>query len=136
MPKPDHQSHMARAWLHIHAALGRTWKQGVQLLRVDWPVYPRRAEHNTVAERENRRWAEIVRQNAFQSRWPRPTRGSPSKASPPVRSKAMMSPEASDFAWIFVVKPPRERPSACPSSPLLLRPPTHARARRSSRTSE
>jgi hypothetical protein len=41
----------------------------------------------------------------------------PSKASLPVRSKAMISPEASDFAWIFVVKPPRERPSAwltCP----------------------
>jgi hypothetical protein len=40
------------AWasLHIHAARGRTWKQGVQVLRVDWPVYPRRAEHNTVAE--------------------------------------------------------------------------------------
>src|ERR1700728_4596990 len=30
----------------------------------------------------------------------------------------MMSPDASDFAWIFVVKPPRERPSACPSCPL------------------
>src|ERR1700677_11806 len=29
----------------------------------------------------------------------------------------MMSPEASDFAWIFVVKPPRERPSACSSCP-------------------
>ena len=26
-------------------------------LRVDWPVYPRRADHNTVAERRNRRWA-------------------------------------------------------------------------------
>jgi hypothetical protein len=47
----------------------------------------------------------------------------------------MMSPEASDLAWIFVVKPPRERPSACPSCPLLLRRPTHARARWSSRTS-
>jgi hypothetical protein len=55
MPKPDHQSQMARAWLHIHAALARTWKQGVQVLRVDWPVYPRRAEHNTVAEGGNRR---------------------------------------------------------------------------------
>ena len=40
-----------------------------------------------------------------------------------------MSPEASDFAWILVVKPPRERPSAWPSCPPLLRPPTHARAR-------
>jgi hypothetical protein len=61
MPKPDHQSQMARAWLHIHATLGRTWKQGVQVLRVDWPVYPRPAEHNTVAEGGNRRLAEIAR---------------------------------------------------------------------------
>jgi hypothetical protein len=29
----------------------------------------------------------------------------------------MMSPEASDFAWIFVVKPPPKRPSAWPSCP-------------------
>ena len=33
-------------------------EEGVQPLRVDWPVYPRRAEHNTVAEGGNRRWAE------------------------------------------------------------------------------
>jgi len=32
--------------------------------------------------------------------------------SPPVRSKPIMAPDASDLAWIFVVKPPRERPSA------------------------
>ena len=31
---------------------------GSAALRVDWPVYPRRAEHNTVAEGGNRRWAE------------------------------------------------------------------------------
>jgi hypothetical protein len=37
----------------------------------------------------------------------------------------MMSPKASDFAWIFVVKPPRERPSACPSCPPLLRGEAH-----------
>ena len=30
----------------------------MQVLRVDWPVYPRRAEHNTVAEGGNRRLAE------------------------------------------------------------------------------
>jgi hypothetical protein len=48
---------LAWAWLHIHAALRRTWKQGVQVLRVDWPVYPRRAEHNTAADRGNRRSA-------------------------------------------------------------------------------
>jgi hypothetical protein len=29
-------------------------------LRFDWPVYPRRAEHNTVAEGGNRRWADCV----------------------------------------------------------------------------
>jgi hypothetical protein len=44
---------------------------GSAALRVDWPVYPRRAEYNTVAEGGNRRWAETARQNAFQSRWPR-----------------------------------------------------------------
>ena len=33
---------------------------GVQVLRVDWPVYPRRAEHNTVAKGGNRRWAETA----------------------------------------------------------------------------
>ena len=31
---------------------------GSAALRVDWPVYPRRAEHNTVAEGGNRRWAD------------------------------------------------------------------------------
>ena len=41
---------------------------GSAALRVDWPVYPRRAEHNTIAERGNRRWAETARQNRFQSR--------------------------------------------------------------------
>ena len=30
-----------------------------------------RAEHNTIAEGGNRRWAKTARQNAFQSRWPR-----------------------------------------------------------------
>ena len=37
---------------------------GSAALRVDWPVYPRRTEHNTVAEGGNRGWAEIARQNA------------------------------------------------------------------------
>jgi hypothetical protein len=54
MPKPDHRSQMARAWLHFHAARkGRG--SGSAAPRVDWPVYPRRAEHNTVAEGGNRR---------------------------------------------------------------------------------
>jgi hypothetical protein len=34
---------------------------GSAALRVDWPVYPRRAEHNTVAEGGNRGWDEIAR---------------------------------------------------------------------------
>jgi hypothetical protein len=33
---------------------------GSAALRVDRPVYPRRAEHNTVAEGGNRRWAETA----------------------------------------------------------------------------
>ena len=33
---------------------------GSAALRVDWPVYPRGAEHNTVAEGGNRRWAETA----------------------------------------------------------------------------
>jgi len=33
---------------------------GSAALRIDWPVYPRRAEHNTVAEGGNRRWAETA----------------------------------------------------------------------------
>ena len=34
---------------------------GSAALRVDWPIYPRRAEHNTVAEGGNRKWAETAR---------------------------------------------------------------------------
>jgi hypothetical protein len=49
----------------------RDVEAGSAALRVDWPVYPRRAEHNTVAEGGNRRLAETARQNAIQSRWPR-----------------------------------------------------------------
>src|SRR5580693_800562 len=47
------------------AALPRCAEEDVEAgsaaLRVDWPVYPRRAEHNTVAEGGNRRWAETAR---------------------------------------------------------------------------
>ena len=49
-PKPDHWSQMAWARLHYHAALRRTWKQGVQAPRVDPSVYPRRFEHNTLTK--------------------------------------------------------------------------------------
>jgi hypothetical protein len=41
----------------------------VQVLRVDWPVYPRRAEHNTVAEGGNRRWAETALRPLGLSSW-------------------------------------------------------------------
>ena len=33
-------------------------------------------------------------------------------------------PRASVTAWIFVVRPPRERPMALPKAPLLRRPPS------------
>lgn len=39
--------------------------------------------------------------------------------SPPVSSKAIIVPEASDLAWVFVVNPPRDRPRAWPCGPLL-----------------
>jgi hypothetical protein len=55
-----------------------TWKRSAAP-RVDWPVYPRRAEHNTIAEVGNRRWAEIARQNAFQSRWPEADQRTPGR---------------------------------------------------------
>ena len=35
-----------------------TWKRSAAP-RVDWPVYPRRTEHNTVAEGGNRRWPRL-----------------------------------------------------------------------------
>jgi hypothetical protein len=62
MPKPDHRSQMARAWLHFHAARkGRG--SGSAAPPVNWPVYPRHAENNTVAEGGNRGSAENARQN-------------------------------------------------------------------------
>ena len=67
----------------LHAARRSDVEAGRQAPRVDWPVYPRRAEHNTVAEGGNRRWAETARQNTFQSErassWRRPLRR-PSKS--------------------------------------------------------
>ena len=47
-----------------------TWKRSAAP-RVDWPVYPRRAEHNTVAEGGNRGWAETARQNGVPIALPR-----------------------------------------------------------------
>ena len=62
VPKqPDHR--LALAWLRFHAALGRTWKQGVQAPRVDRPVYPRRVEHNTLAEAGIENGARLARQD-------------------------------------------------------------------------
>jgi hypothetical protein len=42
-------------------------------------------------------------------------------ASPPVRRIAIRRPRASASAWIFVLRPPRERPTACFCSPLFRR---------------
>jgi hypothetical protein len=47
---------------------------GSAALRVDWPVYPRRAEHNTVAEGGNRRWAETLSAESHRAQasvWPK-----------------------------------------------------------------
>src|ERR1700716_247091 len=41
-----------------------------------------------------------------------------SLASPPVRWKASGRPSKSNFRWILLENPPRERPRACPSCPL------------------
>jgi hypothetical protein len=40
-------------------------------------------------------------------------------ASPPVNRMAIRRPLASASAWIFVLRPPRERPTACFCSPLF-----------------
>ncbi len=45
---------------------------------------------------------------------------------PGVTSMAMGRPRASAMAWIFVVRPPRERPIACASAPLFRPPPNGA----------
>jgi hypothetical protein len=42
-------------------------------------------------------------------------------ASPPVSRMAMRRPLASASAWIFVLRPPRERPTACFCSPFSAR---------------
>ena len=52
-PKQNHRSRVDWAWLHYHAALGRTWKQGVQALRIGRPVYPRPGEVSTFGERKS-----------------------------------------------------------------------------------
>ena len=43
-------------------------------------------------------------------------------ASPPLNRMAIRRPLASASAWIFVLRPPRERPTACFFSPLFRRP--------------
>jgi len=47
-------------------------------------------------------------------------------ASPPVNRMAIRRPLASASAWIFVLRPPRERPTACFFSPLFRRRPSGA----------
>jgi hypothetical protein len=47
-------------------------------------------------------------------------------AWPPVNRIAIRRPLASASAWIFVLRPPRERPTACFFSPLFLRQPNEA----------
>ena len=47
-------------------------------------------------------------------------------ASPPVNRMAISRPLASASAWIFVLRPPRERPTACFCSPLFRPMPSDA----------
>jgi hypothetical protein len=56
-------------------------------------------------------------------------------ASPPVNRIAIRRPLASASAWIFVLRPPRERPTACFSSPLFRRWPSGVLLHASSRSS-
>jgi hypothetical protein len=56
-------------------------------------------------------------------------------ASPPVNRMAIRRPLVSASAWIFVLRPPRERPTACFCSPLLRRLLTGGRSRAWSRSS-
>ena len=55
-------------------------------------------------------------------------------AWPPVNRIAIRRPLASASAWIFVLRPPRERPTACFSSPLFLPLPSDALLRASNRS--
>ena len=61
--------------------------------RVDWPVYPRRAEHNTVAEGGNRRWAETASAESpapIAADWPRTAAtGSPGSSYPEGRENRL-----------------------------------------------
>jgi hypothetical protein len=50
MMTSDRHHRTARRRVPVSSA-GRTWKQGVQVLRVDWPVYTRRVERSTVGKR-------------------------------------------------------------------------------------
>jgi hypothetical protein len=51
LPKqPDRRVAVAGAWLRFHAALEEGVEAGSAALRVNWPVYPRRVDHNTVME--------------------------------------------------------------------------------------
>ena len=56
-------------------------------------------------------------------------------AWPPVNRIAIRRPLASASAWIFVLRPPRERPTACFCSPLFPRLPSDALLHASSRSS-
>jgi len=56
-------------------------------------------------------------------------------ASPPVNRMAIRRPLTSASAWIFVLRPPRERPTACFCSPLFRRPRSGGLSRAWSRSS-
>jgi hypothetical protein len=55
VPKPDHRSRVAWAWLRFHAALKRTWKQGAQPYVSTGGSIHAAAQVSTIVER-GKRW--------------------------------------------------------------------------------
>ena len=62
----DRRVAVALAWLHYHAALRWTWKQGMQAPRVDRPVYPRRVDYSTLTKGGMENPARLARQGPAQ----------------------------------------------------------------------
>jgi len=68
--------------VHYHAAPRRTWKQGVQALRVDRPVYPRRVEYSTLVKGGIENWARLARHDPLTDSCPSAASGRPPRRSP------------------------------------------------------
>ena len=85
---------------------------GSAALRVDWPVYPRRAEHNTVAEGGNRRWA-----IAASSQIRRSPRSLVAFSNPTLPSDSVEA-IASNAAWLMAMRTMRSGYASSVGDPL------------------